>query len=110
MERPLKGDIVIIRFPFTDLSGSKRRHALVVAAAGCNDVILCQITSQSVKDELAVELTVDDFSQGSLKKTSNVRPNRIFTADTDLIIYKAAALTPEKMRLITDRIVDLLRR
>jgi mRNA interferase MazF len=31
MERPVKGDVVVIPFPFSDLSASKRRPALVVA-------------------------------------------------------------------------------
>jgi len=37
--------IVIINFPFSDLSGSKKRPALVVADWGSEDVILAQITS-----------------------------------------------------------------
>jgi mRNA interferase MazF len=50
MEKFVKGDIVVIPFPFSDLSGSKKRPALVLANLQGDDIILCQITSQQIKD------------------------------------------------------------
>jgi len=50
MERFVKGDIVVLPFPFSDLTISKNRPCLVVAALKGDDLILCQITSQS-RDE-----------------------------------------------------------
>ena len=85
----VKGDVVVVPFPFSDLTQAKRRPALVVAVLSGNDLILCQITSQSVTDEYAVSLETDDFSSGSLKQSSNIRPNRLFTADRQIILYKA---------------------
>jgi mRNA interferase MazF len=41
----VKGDVVVIPFPFSDLSQSKRRPALVLAEADAQAVILCQITA-----------------------------------------------------------------
>lgn len=41
----VKGDVVVVPFPFSDLSQSKRRPALVIANLQGNDLILCQITS-----------------------------------------------------------------
>jgi len=38
--KPVKGDVVVIPFPFSDLSQSKRRPALVVATLEGDDVIL----------------------------------------------------------------------
>ena len=55
MERFVKGDIVVLNFPFTDLTGYKKRPALVVSTLSGNDFILCQITSkQSKNDEYAI--------------------------------------------------------
>ena len=45
MGKFIKGDVVVILFPFSDLSGSKRRPALVLADINGDDVILSQITS-----------------------------------------------------------------
>ncbi len=61
MGTSLKGQVVIINFPFSDLSNSKRRPALVIADWQSKDVILCQIASIAHKDEFAVELTDNGF-------------------------------------------------
>jgi mRNA interferase MazF len=77
----VKGDIVVVPFPFSDLTGSKRRHALVLMDLPGDDIILCQVTSQFSKDIFAVEINPTDFANSSLPLTSNIRPTRIFTAD-----------------------------
>ena len=61
MARFVKGDVVVVPFTFSDLSRSKRRPALVMAMLQGNDVILCQTTSQQVRDDYAVVLTEADF-------------------------------------------------
>jgi mRNA interferase MazF len=76
MGRFVKGDVVVIPFPFSDLSMSKRRPALVLAELSGDDLILCQITSQTVRDKYSVDLNDGDFISGGLKKPSNIRPNR----------------------------------
>jgi mRNA interferase MazF len=76
----VKGDVVVIPFPFSDLSQSKRRPALVVAPLEGNDAILCQITSKTIKDSYAISIDETDFESGSLKQADNIRPNRLFTA------------------------------
>lgn len=81
MERFIKGDIVVIPFPFSDLSGFKRRPALVLADLQGDDIILCQITSQLASDKYAIAIKDSDFKLGNLNSPSNIRPNRIFTAD-----------------------------
>lgn len=78
MAKFVKGDVVIVPFPFSDLTQSKRRPALVVAALDGDDVILCRIPSKTIKDNLALSLDDGDFSSGSLKQPGNIRPNRIF--------------------------------
>ena len=74
MERFVKGDIVVIPFPFSDLTGSKKRPALVVTGLQGDDLILCQITSQLNKDQYAIELNTSDLLSGHLiQMVSNVR-------------------------------------
>jgi mRNA interferase MazF len=75
----IKGEVVVIPFPFSDLTQAKRRPALVLAELEGDDLILCQITSQAIQDNYIIPITDKDFETGSLKKPSNVRPNRIFT-------------------------------
>jgi mRNA interferase MazF len=85
----IKGDVVVVPFPFSDLSGSKKRPALVLADLPGNDILLCQITSQQTGDNFAVPLNQEDFANGSLPLNSFIRPTRIFTADKNIIFRKA---------------------
>jgi len=64
----VKGDVVVIPFPFSDLSQSKRRPALVVAPLEGNDAILCQITSKAIKDKYAISIDEADFESRALDK------------------------------------------
>lgn len=69
----------------------KKRPALVVATLTGDDVILCQITSQAVTDRYAVPLIDADFTTGGLQQASNVRPNRLFTAEGSIILQMEIA-------------------
>jgi mRNA interferase MazF len=104
----VKGDIVVIPFPFSDLSGSKRRPALVIADINGDDVILCQITSVARNDHYIIPIDTAAFESGTLPVKSFVRPNKIFTADRSLILYSAWRLKPDTMRTITTAIVRML--
>lgn len=50
MARFVKGDVIVVPFPFSDLTQAKRRPALVLAELEGDDRILCQITSRSLQD------------------------------------------------------------
>jgi mRNA interferase MazF len=103
----VRGDVVVLPFPFSDLSAAKRRPALVVATLQGDDVILCQITSQSSRDSNAISLDASDFSDGSLRVTSNIRPNRLFTADSRLVLYRVGAVNPAKLDEVMAAIIQI---
>ncbi|MDB9495597.1 type II toxin-antitoxin system PemK/MazF family toxin [Spirulina major CS-329] len=109
MARFVKGDVVVVPFPFSNLAGAKRRPALVVATLTGEDVILCQITSQTVRDTYSVTLGREDFLSGGLKQLSNIRPNRLFTAASGLILYKAGQIRSACLEKVHQQIVAILR-
>lgn len=104
----MKGDVVVVPFPFSDLTKAKRRPALVLAELDGVDVILCQITSRQFGDRYAVLLNESDFQEGSLQKMSNIKPNRIFTADSKIILYKAGRIKPDKIDEVLKVMIDIL--
>lgn len=67
MDGFIKGDFVVLPFPFSDLTANKKRPALVIANLSGDEIIVCLITSQNAKDSYAISLSNDDFSSGSLK-------------------------------------------
>ena len=98
---------MVVPFPFSDLSQAKRRPALVLSETDGNDLI-CQITSQPVRDRYAIAISDHDFESGSLRQTSNVRPNHRFTADEHIVLYRAGRLKSEKMGEITAAVTRIL--
>jgi len=104
----VKGDVVVVPFPFSDLTQAKRRPALVIAELQGDDLLLCQITSQRIRDNYAIPLEDTDFQSGSLKQSSNIRPNRLFTADRHIVLYKVGQLRAEKMTEVVRKIVEIV--
>jgi mRNA-degrading endonuclease toxin of MazEF toxin-antitoxin module len=104
----VKGDVVVIPFPFSDLSATKRRPALVIASLSGDDVILCQITSRTVVNSNAIPITAVDFSDGSLHQDSNIRPDRLFTADSHIAAYRAGSLTTSKVQEVIAKVVEII--
>ena len=104
----VKGDVVVVPFPFSDLTNAKRRPALVLAGLPKKDLILCLITSQSANDNYTTLIENNDFETGSLSKTSYAKSNRIFTANEQLIAYKAGKLTTEKTNEVIAKLIAIL--
>jgi len=105
----VKGDVVVAPFPFSDLSATKKRPALVVATLTGDDVILCQITSRAIADRYAVPLADRDFRSGGLRQPSNIRPNRLFTAESSIILYRAGTISAAKIEEVLAKLVQILR-
>lgn len=110
MGPPSIGDVVLIPFLYSDLSQAKRRPALIIADVGMGDFVLCQITSRSYADRLAIPLLEGDFAEGGLKRESFVRIGKLFTANTSIITGVAGRLNRVKMSEVLDVLVDILRR
>ena len=92
-----KGDIVLVPFPFTDLSTTKLRPAVVlwVNLSGI-DITLCFISSQNVNnlssEEFVIETKNPEFPQTGLKVTSKVRVSKIVTIERNLTTRKLGKL------------------
>ena len=103
------GAVVLVRFPFSDLSGSKLRPAVALAAAGADDWVLCQVTSNPCADLRAVQLDEDSFAIGSLQRTSFARPGKLFTANASPMAVESGHLTPTSFSQVLNAVIGLLR-
>jgi mRNA interferase MazF len=109
MEEFVKGDVVIVNFPFTDLKGFSKRPALVLANLRGADTILCQITTQESRyDEYALELNSEQFSQGELLHSSYIRINKLFTASKNIILKKVGRINKTKFLEVRDKLFELI--
>ena len=101
--------VVLLPFPFSDLTASKLRPALVLADSGKGDWVLCQITSNPYADPSAIALSDADFAQGGLQRVSYARASKIFTAHESLFQRAAGQLTHQRHSEVVQAIVDLLK-
>ena len=108
MVSPARGKVVLVPFPFSDLSSSKVRPSLVLAHAGGDDWLLCQITSSAYSDPHAIQIDEADFLEGSLHRTSFVRPGKIFTASRALMVGDAGTIKDEIHQTIIQKVVAIL--
>lgn len=101
---------MVLYFPFSDLSQTKRRLAPVLATLDGNDVILCQITSQAKSDQYSAVLDGADFESGGLNQPSRIRPNRLFTADSGIVLYATSRVRDGKLSEAASAVIKILDR
>ncbi|MBI2632680.1 type II toxin-antitoxin system PemK/MazF family toxin [Candidatus Pacearchaeota archaeon] len=109
MEGFVKGDVVILEFPFSNLMEAKRRPSLVIKVPKGDDLIVCQITGLPYEKSVEISIKLEDFHKGSLKVNSYVRMDKIFSIEKSLIKYKAGSLKQDKFNEIIDKICSFLK-
>jgi mRNA interferase MazF len=83
---PERGDLLLVPFPFTDLTATKRRPVLVLTAADSyGDFIALPVTSRP-QLEHAVPLRESDLVSGALPAASWIRTNRVVTLNSSLVV------------------------
>ncbi len=101
-----QGEIVIVKFSFTDGPEFKKRPALVISNSHVNrsgDYLLVQITSKLVNDGLPVAIADNDCYK-PLPLKSSVRSHKIFTVHESCIISNITRTTPDFLKMVTHRI------
>ena len=102
----VKGDIVLITFPFTDLSGSKLRPTVVLAETEL-DVTVCFITTQLQWQELT-DVQLLPTSSNGLRKQSLIRTSKIATLDKALAKGLLGRLTHQEVDDLNNKLKSLL--
>lgn len=101
-----QGDIVAVKFPFSDVSTIKKRPAIIISLEKVNqtgDYIMIQITSKEMNDGFSVEIENSDISP-VLPLKSFARSHKVFTLHKSLILSKIG----ESSSSFLDRIVVAL--
>jgi mRNA interferase MazF len=102
-----KGALVLLPFPFTDLSGSKVRPALILAVPERgSDCIVSFITSRKeASSRYGVVVTPTD--ENGIKTPSTIRLDKIATLQKDLVLGEIGTL-PQKTMLVVDGMLQKL--
>jgi mRNA interferase MazF len=106
-----KGDIVLVPFPFTDLTQTKLRPAIVlhVDTPG-NDVTVCFVSSQGLEALSTGEFLLDanelEFQNTGLKASSKVRVTRIATIERKLVARRLGKLGSKQLQTLNSTIIQ----
>lgn len=103
-----QGEIVIIPFPFTDLSSIKQRPVLILSKENYNnkteDIIICGITSNPKAIEFSVIIDNNNLKEGQIPIKSKVKVDKIFTLNQQLVIKKVATLDKETLNQVLTKL------
>jgi len=105
-----RGDIVAVKFPFSDFSTGKIRPAVVMSnslISASDDLILAMITSKFRSKDVVVEIT-DKDTTSKLPKNSFVKCHRITAVDKSLILYKISSLNTKALNSVFAKIVSII--
>jgi mRNA interferase MazF len=96
----LRGDVVLTRFPFTDLAGSSVRPALVLSDGVIGeDVVLAGISSVIRSGTIPTDIMIDrshhEFAQTGLRVPSVVRLHKLAAVESDLVIRRLGRIGPQ---------------
>ena len=101
------GDIVLLKFPFTDGKSYKRRPALIINDYDDGDIIVCRITSQIYETQF--DLNINNWEKSGLRLPSVIRVHKLATLEKDLVEVKIGQIdnsTKEKIRIIIAKLTD----
>jgi mRNA interferase MazF len=108
-----KGKVVLVPFPFDDLSTTKVRPAVCLTdpVGPYRHIILAFITSQIPPDLLETDVVLDssqvDFSATGLHMSSTIRLHRLMTVATSLIQRELGELSPRMQNELVDKLRNL---
>jgi mRNA interferase MazF len=102
-----KGDIILVPFPFTDLSGSKLRPALVLVEEG--DDVTAAFISTILKERFKSDYFVMMNEKNCLRKDSLIKLNKLATLSIDLIKGKIGELSIDDLKEIDKKLLDLFK-
>jgi mRNA interferase MazF len=106
------GEVLLVPFPFTDLSRIKRRPVLVMSSSKHNrsspDFISCGITSNLENRQNSVLLDPSEVVEGSLPVRSRIKYDKIFTLEKSLVIKSLGKVSPQKFAQVQNGLISLL--
>lgn len=105
MARFVSGDVVILPFPFSNQTGSKKRPAVVLAATGDGDLLVAMITSAAYGDE-TLALDKKNLESSGLRVACAVRPDRLLIVAPDLVEQRTGRISRDMTAAVKAAVID----
>jgi mRNA interferase MazF len=106
-----QGEIVLVPFPFSDLSSSKKRPALVISNDEYNlksqDLVICGMTSKTGQQDYSVIVSQKDLFSGRLLATSRIKVDKLFTIKKSRVIKSLGTISDDSLNRVKDEMLKL---
>lgn len=107
-----QGEILLISLPFSDLTSSKKRPVLVISNDENNrtseDIVVAAITSNICKRKYSVMISSSNLTEGTLKRDSCLRADKIFSLSQNIVIRKFGKVEQNVINQVINCITDLI--
>ena len=107
-----QGDILIVPFPFSNLSGIRQRPVLVLSKTNylreCEDVVTCGITSNLKDSKYSLLINNSNLIEGSIPIKSRIKVDKLFTLEQSIVIKKLGRIKKETMNKVKEEFLKLI--
>lgn len=103
-----KKDVILIPFPFGDLTSSKQRPAVVLATVPSRQELVCMMLTSTSRIDSTVDIQITDIVRAGLPKPTVARTSRLFTATSGLVRKKIGQVSKFDFDAIINRVIKLL--
>lgn len=107
-----QGEIVVVPFPFSDLTGVKQRPVLVLSKRLENnlgeDIIVYGITSNLRDSKYSVPLGNENLENGLIPAKSKIKVDKLFTLDKKIVKKRVARINKKTFSLVVDVFKNLV--
>lgn len=107
-----QGEILIVPFPFSDLSSARQRPVLVLSKKEDNihseDIITCGITSNLKDSKYAVLINNENLQRGEIPKKSKIKINKLFTINQNIVIKSLARINLQTWQKVKKESMSLI--
>jgi mRNA interferase MazF len=106
-----QGDILLIPFPYSDMTATKQRPVIVLSNSYYNeshqDIVVAAITSNVTQKEYLVRITDNDLEEGQLKLDSVIRADKVYTFSKRIVNKKFGHIKAAKLEEVKKQLVHL---
>ncbi|MDD5192106.1 MAG: type II toxin-antitoxin system PemK/MazF family toxin [Candidatus Nanoarchaeia archaeon] len=107
-----QGEIVIVPFPFSDLSSIRQRPVLVLSNLvynkNCEDIITCGITSNLKDTKYSVLVDKENMFEGLIPIKSRIKADKLFTLNKNIVIKKLGRINKNTFNKVKDELFKLV--
>ena len=107
-----QGDILIVPFPFSDLTRVRQRPVLILSKSSylmeCEDVITCGVTSNLKDSKYSILIDNSDLVEGNIPVKSRIKVDKLFTLEQRIIIKKIGKINKETFNKVRKEFINLI--